>query len=302
MVPAEDDRGRSVRRHLPDLLVDHAERTLGAGGNHRRVAGIDHGEVRVRLGVELDRPRRIARPRGRGHPDRTRAEPRAGSRRHALIEWRPDDRDIGPRFREGSVVGGPGELLEGAAPVRVVGQIDRGEFDELVVAAKFAVLQPEVRRIAHGGSASHTPGAGRPPICCPEPNTSRRARVITETDPAPSTRQPPSTNRAAVRSSTQSRITSSCGAASSDGPTQRCPNVSKWGTTAMPGTSPSAGRYRRRSSPGIRSRINVHPPNAIAPADDPASAAPSRHASTIASHDAVPASTFGTRPGSPPTR
>src|SRR5207237_6166238 len=132
--------------------------------------------------------------------------PRAGSRRHALIERRPDDRDIRPRLLEGSVVGGPGELLEGSMPVRVVRQIDRGEFAELVVAAELAVLQPEVGRVAHGGSASHMPGRGRPRICSPEPHVSRRAPGTTETNPAPSTHPPSPTNTAAVRSSSPHRI------------------------------------------------------------------------------------------------
>ena len=40
----------------------------------------------------------------------------------------------------------------------------------------------------------------------------------------------------------------------------------------------------------------------IAPADEPARAAPPTQAATIASHSGVPARTLGTSPGSPPTR
>jgi len=72
--------------------------------------------------------------------------------------------------------------------------------------------------------------------------------------------------------------------------------------TATCGTMPSAGRKVRAMSPGMRARINVHAPSAIAPADEPARAAPAHQASRIDSHTGVAARVAGTSPGSPPTR
>ncbi len=82
--------------HAEDLLVDHAERPLEPRGHDRRVAGIDDRQVRVGLGLELDRPRRTrgstrwapsgsraartARPAATRRPRRT-ARPRSRRRR-----------------------------------------------------------------------------------------------------------------------------------------------------------------------------------------------------------------------------
>ena len=123
MVAAEHDRDRPGARDAEDLLVDHAERALEPCRHDGRIARIDDRQVRVRLGVQLDRPRVGRAPRGRRHPDRPRTEPRARARRHALVERRADDRDVGVRGAERLVVGRPRQLLERAVPVRVVRQV-----------------------------------------------------------------------------------------------------------------------------------------------------------------------------------
>ena len=48
--------------------------------------------------------------------------------------------------------------------------------------------------------------------------------------------------------------------------------------------------------------MRLHSPRAIAPAEEPPSAAPLRHASTTASHAGVPRRSSTTSPGSPPHR
>ena len=88
MVAAEHDRDRPGARDAVDLLVDHAERALEARRHDRRVARIDDRQLRVRLGLQLDRPRVGRAPRRRRHPDRARTEPRARAGRHALVERR----------------------------------------------------------------------------------------------------------------------------------------------------------------------------------------------------------------------
>ena len=79
MIAPEHDRDRPGLGDPEDLLVDHAQRALEAGGHDRRVAGIDDRQARVRLGLQLDRPRVGRAPRRRRHPDRPRTEPRAGA-------------------------------------------------------------------------------------------------------------------------------------------------------------------------------------------------------------------------------
>ena len=211
---------------------------------------------------------------------------RPGSRRHALVERRPDDRDVGAAPPRGLVVGRPRQLLERAVPVRVVREIDVREFGELVVPAELAVLQPEVRRVAHGGSAYRMPEPGRPRISSPDPNTSRCARVIALTrsrrlrPPAPVDEH----RGGSLVESEQDRVHR--GAASSDGiRPSGCRTCRSGGTTAIPAMSRApvgTGGVRR---PASDRGSDVHSPTPSRPADEPASAAPSLHASTIASHD-----------------
>src|SRR5205085_712829 len=53
---------------------------------------------------------------------------------------------------------------------------------------------------------------------------------------------------------------------------------------------------------GQRALISVHSPSAMAPAEEPANAAPACQALRIASHTRLPRSVWATWPGSPPTR
>src|SRR4029079_4289399 len=101
-----------------------------------------------------------------------------------------------------------------------------------------------------GELVGHHIGVGRPSISEPDP---KRAvpLLMTVTAPGPYARHRPSCQTAALRSSTPSSTTSSRGAAPCALSTHRRPNVSKCGSTAALGTRPSAGRYWRRSSPGI---------------------------------------------------
>ena len=123
---------------------------------------------------------------------------------------------------------------------------------------------------------------GRPPSVV----TPRSEPRMTTTRPGPIARQPiPGRHTAAVRVSSPSNVASGCGSRS-DG-SQRSPNSSRCGTTATLGSKPSAGAKRRRSC-DIPARIRLHSPSAIAPADEPPSAAPFRQAPTTAPHAGVP--------------
>src|SRR6266851_662906 len=143
-------------------------------------------------------------------------------------------------------------------------------------------------------------GACRPVTSWPDRKVLTLRPLITVTAPGPIARQLPSCQTAAHRSSMPRRVAagSACWADS----TQRWPKVSKCGSTAVPATSPSASVGRRLNRFGQLARMSVWAHRAIAPAEDPASDAPSCQASTIAFQTLEECSTCTTRPGSPPTR
>src|SRR5438445_8947334 len=149
-------------------------------------------------------------------------------------------------------------------------------------------------------SESMRAGARRPVTSWPDSKRLVLPALITVTAPGPIARQVASRQSAALRSSMPRSVAS--GSACCADSTQRWPKVSKCGSTAVSATSPSASVGRRLKRFGQLARMSVWLHSAIAPAEDPASAAPSCQASVMAFHTLEECSTCATRPGSPPTR
>ena len=90
MVAAEDDRNCTRSDDLSDRPLDRLVRPDGVGGNHRRVAVVDHLQLGHRLDLCFEvRPRRAA-----GRANRARAEACPRPVGDEVVRRRADDRDV----------------------------------------------------------------------------------------------------------------------------------------------------------------------------------------------------------------
>src|SRR5581483_10793905 len=224
---------------------------------------------------------------------RAAAEPRQVGRVDAMVAR--DPLEVEPPFD----VAGRSKTVDehDRCPVATVGLMDAQRAD--VDKARVEAVPWSASRFDHCRGIVRA-GDGSPVTSAPDSNLERRSPLITVTPPGPMARQPPLSQTAALRSSMPSSVTP--GSSRCADSIQRSPNVSKCGSTAVLGTAPRASAGRRLKRFGQLARTRLWLQSAIAPAEEPASDAPPRHASNIASQTREPWSTCATRPGSPPTR
>ena len=128
VVAAQDDRDGAGRRHLADLAVDHCVPALEPGRDDVGVAGVDDGQHVE--GPQLARVlERVERAGGVvGLTDCPRPEPRPGPVADAVVERRPDDRDVRVPGSDLAGIRDPRQLLERHRPDvdRQVELVERG--------------------------------------------------------------------------------------------------------------------------------------------------------------------------------
>ena len=90
VITAEHDRDRTGREHLAHGGLDCSMRARGVGGEHRRVAEVDHAQHLERVDLHLEM--RAVRTARRADP--TRAEPRSRPVRDEIVRRRADDRHV----------------------------------------------------------------------------------------------------------------------------------------------------------------------------------------------------------------
>src|SRR5215207_6899751 len=129
VVAAEHDGDCARGQHLADGRLDRGVRALGVGGDHGRIAEVDHPQLGERIDVRLQ----VRAGRGAGGADRPWGQPCPGAVGDEVVHRRADDRHV-----------------EAGQLPRVLRVGRAGETQQAGVVGLLPVLRPALQRVDHG--------------------------------------------------------------------------------------------------------------------------------------------------------